>query len=196
MQNNRFTRRWLYALIVTGTLTCALCGSVIAGALEPEKIKADRLFKAGTALADKTHYLEAIDLLEEARMVLEKGGDRKSELYAEVQFALAQTKIKGRLHQGFPADYVKAAREEIQTANELRDKLPRVLPQRFAEGLYLEGFILQKFFMLKDEARGCFSRCVEVDPGHAACKRELSAVLPGKEDDPRPTDTDPKSPKE
>ncbi|MEW6348230.1 MAG: hypothetical protein AB1646_04160 [Thermodesulfobacteriota bacterium] len=196
MNNLRFPRRWRYALIVAAALTGALCSSVIARGQEQETVKAERLLKAGTSLADQTHYLEALDLLDEARTLLEKVGDAKSAPYADVLFALAQAKIKGRLHQGFPSGYVKAARDDIQTANRLREKLPRVLPQKLAEGLYLEGYVLQRFFRQADEARSCFSRCVEVDPGHAACKRELSAVLPGKEDGRSPKDTEPDPSKE
>jgi hypothetical protein len=160
-------------------ISCALNALPCAWGQESDQVKAERLFRAGVTLAEKTHYLEALDLLDESRMFIETSGDPKSPQYSDILFALAQTKIKGRIHQDFPAFYVKTALKEIQSSNKLRDKLPEVLPQKLAEGLFLEGTIQKRFFMRKREALSCFSRCVEVDPGHAACKRELSSVIPG-----------------
>jgi tetratricopeptide (TPR) repeat protein len=137
----------------------------------------------GTAeeLADKTRYLEALDLLDEARDILDTNGSPQTALYSDVLFALAHTKIKGRLHQNFSAYYVKSALQEIQAANKLREKLPNMLPQRLAEGYYLEGLIQKRFFLRTDQARACFLKAVNVDPGAAAAKRELSELIAGKE---------------
>jgi hypothetical protein len=137
---------------------------------------AEKLLKTGLMLADKTYYLEALDLLDKARDVLETSGGENSVVYADVMFALAQTKIKARLHQDFPAYYVKTALQEVQLANKLREKLPGVFPQKLAEGYYLEGFIHKRFFMKKNIARACFERAAKIDPGAGAAKRELSEL--------------------
>ncbi len=170
----------LWLVVVLGAI-----GPSSAWGQTPDLVKADRFLQAGMALSEKTHYLEALDLLDDARMLIEKVGNQNSPLYADVLFALALTKIKGRIHQDFPAFYVKSARKDIEDSNRLRGKLPGVLPQKLAEGLYLEGTIHQRFFKGERKAHDCFSRCVEVDPGNAACKRELSPLIPGA-----PTKTD------
>jgi tetratricopeptide (TPR) repeat protein len=137
---------------------------------------ADKLLSAGQSLSERTHYLEALDLLDEAKDMLEQSGGNQTALYAEVLYGLAQTKIKARNLQGFPAYYVKTALQEIHAANKLREKLPDVLPQRMAEGYYLEGYIHKKFFMRKVVARSCFEKAKKVDPGFAPALRELSEL--------------------
>ncbi len=136
-------------------------------------ITADELLKTGQLLIEKTNYLEALDLLDEARDLLSASGKDQTALYADVLYSLAQAKIKARLHQDFPAYYVKTALREIQAANKLRDRLGDVLPQKLAEGYYLEGYIQKKFFMRKNAARLCFKKATAIDPGSASAKREL-----------------------
>ncbi len=145
---------------------------------EPPDVHARRLSELGATLAEGTRYLEALDLLDEARDILEQAGTTDSETYADIRFALAQTKIKARLHQDFPAFYVKSALEDVQTANKLRERLPRVLPQKLAEGYFLEGYIQKNFFMRKPQAVALFKKTINVDPGHTRAKRELSELVP------------------
>lgn len=161
-------------VLIAALLTVLACAR--AGASESADLKARSLFKTGTDLSEKTDYLEALEMFEEARHLLDRAGQNETLLYADVLFALAQTKIKGRLHQNFPASYVKAALEDVQAANKLREKLPRVAAQSLAEGYFLEGYIHKKFFMRTKQAESCFVKCVKVDPGNAAAKRELSDV--------------------
>jgi tetratricopeptide (TPR) repeat protein len=137
----------------------------------------EKLLKAGQELAENSHYLEALDLLEEARDILENNGPPQSSIYGDVLFTIAQTKIKGRLHQNFSAYYVKSALHEIQAANKLRERLPDTMPQRLAEGYYLEGYIQKRFFMRNNQALACFTKAVNIDPGLAAAKRELSDLI-------------------
>ncbi len=61
--------------------------------------------------------------MEKARDIVEASGGDNSALYADVLFALAQTKIKARLHQDFPANYVKTALQDVQSANKVREKI-------------------------------------------------------------------------
>ena len=63
---------------------------------------------AGITLSDLTDYLEALDILSEAQDVMEASGLNESALYADILYTLAQTKIKARIHQNFPAFYVKS----------------------------------------------------------------------------------------
>jgi len=142
-----------------------------AGAIGPEK-----LLQTGQELADKSHYLEALDLLEEARDILDNNGSPQGPMYADVLFTLAQTKIKGRLHQSFSAHYVKTALHDIQTANKLRERLPDIVPQRLGEGFFLEGYIQKRFFMRTNQAMACFSKALKIDPGLAPAKRELAEL--------------------
>ncbi|AFM24201.1 hypothetical protein [Desulfomonile tiedjei] len=137
---------------------------------------AEKLLKNGQLLSDKTNYLEALDLLDKARDILEASGADNSALFADVLFASAQTKIRARLHQDFPADYVKMALQEVQTANRLRETLTGVLPQKMSEGYFLEGYIHKRFFMRYSVARICFERALKFDSGNAAVKRELSEL--------------------
>lgn len=150
---------------------------VTVSARAAERITPAKLLRTGKVLAKLTHYLEALDLLEEARSILEKDGKRENRLYAEILFAIAETKIKGRLYQDFAAVYVKTALKDVQECNIVRERLPGVPPQELAEGYYLEGFIHKRFFMRKREARDCFERAIQLDPGNAAAKREKSELL-------------------
>ena len=165
---------WLMLAIVFLTPRGVLGGDL-------EEVQAAKLLSTGQVLAEKTHYLEAFDLLQEARDLLGEPNMKNAGVLSDVYFALAQAKIKARLHQGFPAHYVKTALEDVQMANRLREKLPGVLPQKLAEGYYLEGFIHKKFFMRNDVALACFRKAVNIDPGSAAAKRELSELIPGDE---------------
>jgi len=165
--------------LIAGLLVIAFCG--VATASEGAELRARSLLETGNALSDKTDYLEALEMFEDARYLLDQAGQNETLLYADVLFALARTKIKGRLHQDFPASYVKTALEDVQAANRLREKLPRVAPQSLAEGYFLEGYIHKKFFMRTKQAEKCFTTCVKVDPGNAAAKRELSDVKAGSE---------------
>jgi tetratricopeptide (TPR) repeat protein len=146
-------------------------------AAEAVTIGPEKLLQTGQELAEKTHYLEALDLLEEARDILDSNGSPRGSLYADVMFTLAQTKIKGRLHQNFSAHYVKTALQDIQTANKLRERIPEVVPQRLAEGFFLEGHIQKRFFMRTNQAMACFSKAVNIDPGLAPAKRELFELM-------------------
>jgi len=144
-------------------------------------VEAENLFKLGEDLAERTHYLEALDVLDEAKDILESSGEIGTGLYGDILFALAQTKIKGRIHQDFSAYYVKTALQDIQAANKLRERLTGVLPQKLAEGYYLEGYIHKKFFMRNTLASSCFDKAVKIDPGAVAAKRELSELKPFEE---------------
>jgi len=137
----------------------------------------EKLLKTGQELAERTHYLEALDLLEEARDILENNGPSQSSIYADVLFSLAETKIKARLHQQFSSHYVKTALQDIRTANRIRERLPEIVPQRLAEGYFLEGYIQKRFFMRKNQAMACFSKAVNIDPGLAPAKRELFELM-------------------
>jgi hypothetical protein len=139
-------------------------------------VTADKLLSAGQLLSERTHYLEALDVLEEAKDMLEASRANQTRLYAEVLYSLAETKIKARNLQGFPAYYVKTALQDIHAANKLREKLSDVVPQRLAEGYYLEGYIHKKFFMRKREACMYLKKAETIDPGYAAAKRELSEL--------------------
>ncbi len=98
-------------------------------------------------------------------------------IYGDVLYALAETRIKGRLHQSFPAQYVKFALKEVQQANKVRERLRDLPPRKFAEGYFVEGYIQKKFFKRTDEALVCFERAVSIDPGFAAAKRELGELI-------------------
>jgi tetratricopeptide (TPR) repeat protein len=148
---------------------------------QPPEAKVEMLLKVGLALAEKTHYLEALDPLSEAADLLEEAGKQNTRAYGDALFGLAQTKTRGRLHQGFPAAYVKSALREVQTANKLRERLQDIPPQQMAQGYYLEGFIYKKFFLRNEKALSCFRKAVNVDPGFAAAKRELSELISEKE---------------
>ncbi len=140
---------------------------------------AKSLLNTGTILVDRTHYLEALDLLEEARDILDRDSMDQTTLYGDVLYALAEAKIKGRLYQNFSAYYVKTALEDIQAANRIREKIGGILPQRMAQGYYLEGFIHKRFFMDKDKAESCFMKAVSIDSSSAAAKREWSELIIG-----------------
>ncbi|MGO9568323.1 MAG: hypothetical protein ACLP5H_12350 [Desulfomonilaceae bacterium] len=156
--------------LVIGALTQL---SSVARANDQSAITADKLLSTGQLLTERTHYLEALDLLQEAKDKLDAAGTNNTAMYADVLFALAQTKIKARNLQDFPAYYVKTALQDIQATNKLREKLSNVLPQKLAEGYYLEGYINKKFFVRKSAARSCFEKAKNIDPGSVAAKREL-----------------------
>jgi|GEM_PF-639809 len=155
--------------------------AVLIQASESPELKAENLLRTGTVLAEKTHYLEALEMFDEARDLLDQAGSNQTLLYSDVLFSLAQTKIKARIHQDFAASYVKSGLEEVQAANRLREKLSGVLPQKLAQGYYLEGYILKRFFRRTKQAVSCFVKAVNVDPGSAAAKRELSELVTGPE---------------
>lgn len=155
--------------------------SIAAVAADSPGVTPKKLLATGKILADNTHYVEALDLFDEARSLVLQEGQTQTELHADILYALAATKIKGRLHQHFPAYYVKAALDEIQDANRMRERLAGVLPQKMAEGYYLEGLIHKRFFMRNVQAVSCFVKAVNIDPGSVAAKRELSElVTPGE----------------
>lgn len=156
---------------------------LLAGSLFPSESLAEaearKLLRTGMILVDRTHYLEALDLLEEARDILDRDEKREPGLYGDVLYAIAEAKIKGRLHQTFSAYYVKTALEDIQRANRIREKISGMLPQKLARGYYLEGIIHKRFFMRKEKAMSCFVKAVNVDPSSVAAKRELSELITG-----------------
>lgn len=161
--------RVLLCLIAAITMGQIAAG-VPAHAVEPQ---ASKLLQTGQVLAEKTHYLEALDLLNEAREIAEASDKQQTGFYADILYALAQTKIRGRLHQQFPAYYVKTALEDVQAANKVREAIPGILPQKLAEGYFLEGFVQKKFFLRRNEARACLEKAKNLDPGSAAVRREL-----------------------
>lgn len=180
----RFRRTTTILVALRGLLPLLLCCAAFVSLVQgtafgadPPEILAENRLKTAKMLVEKTHYLEALDLLEEAKDILETAGTVNSAIYPDILFELAQTKIRGRLHQNFPASYVKSALEDVQAANKAREKLTEALPQKLAEGYYLEGFIQKKFFMRNDTATKCFLRAVGIDPGYIAAKRELSELV-------------------
>ena len=177
-------RHLLVAVIVGWTISGMLVfhpSSVSADEIEIEKAKG--LIKAAEVLSSRSHYLEALDHLWEARLVLKQIREDNTQLYADLMFLTAETKIKGRRHQDFPASYVKSALKDIKIANRLRKRNPKILPQRLAKGYFLEGYIQKWFFMRNKKALECFRECVKVDSSHAACKRELSDLLVKRENE-------------
>jgi hypothetical protein len=157
----------------------ALCviASGSANSAESGAVLAEKLLNTGVTLSNRSHYLEALDVLSEAQDIMESSGLNESTLYADVLYTSAQTKIKARIHQNFPAFYVKSALKEVQTSNRLKEKIRGILPQKLAEGYYLEGYIHKKFFMRTNVALTCFTKAVHFDPGFVAAKRELSELV-------------------
>lgn len=150
----------------------------LAGAVHAEGVlEAEALLRLGRALSDGDNFVEALDHLNEARDALEEVKATQSRLYGDVLYALAATKIKGRLRQAFPAAYVKTALKDIQACNRLREKTGEALSQESAEGWFLEGYIQKRFFMRKDEAAACFMRAVSFDAAFGPAKRELSELI-------------------
>ncbi len=165
-----------------GLIGAALLGFLIARAFfapvcAAEAVTGEHLYRTGVDLMEKSRYLEALDLFSEARRMLEADGKRDTRLFSDLLYAIASTKIRGRLHQSFPALYVKTALKEIEQANSLREKLSDAPARQLAEGYFLEGFIHQRFFKRKREAREIFQRAIKVDPGFAPAKRALSGML-------------------
>ncbi|HMK36094.1 MAG TPA: hypothetical protein VK463_13560 [Desulfomonilaceae bacterium] len=153
-----------------------IVATTVSFAQNNASIEAEKLLKLGQELSERAHYLEALDLLEEARDMLDASAATDSGLYGDVLFSLAKSKIKGRIHQDFPAYYVKTALQDVQAANKLREKLTGTLPQKLAEGYYLEGYIHKRFFMRNSLALECFVKAKNIDPGAVAAKRELSEL--------------------
>jgi len=154
----------------------SMCQAPCVHASDAGDFKAEDLLKAGAGLTERKHYLEALDHLEEARGLMEKAEYTNTPLYADIMFGLAEAKIKARIHQGFPAYYVKTALEDVQVANRVRERLSGVMPQRLAEGYFLEGYIQKTFFMRYEAAAKIFEKALTVDPGLTAAKRELSEL--------------------
>lgn len=170
------TIRWRWVGLASAMILL-VCASLVEAQQTP--VEPRTFLRSGLSLAEKAHYLEALDILNEARDMLESSGDTQGRDYGDVLYALAQTKIKGRIHQDFPAFYVKGALKDVQAANSLRDKLSNIPPQHLAEGYFLEGYIHKKFFLRKDQARSCFDKALAIDPGFSAAKRELSELVSG-----------------
>lgn len=141
----------------------------------------EKLVKTGTFLTEKNHFLEALDLFQEAGDILEASSATAGEPYARVLFMLSQTKVKARIHQNFPAGYIKTALQDVQTSNRIREKLPGVVSQSLAEGYFLEGYIHKHFFMRKSQAIICFTKAVSVDPRFVAARRELFDLEVGED---------------
>jgi hypothetical protein len=170
--------RCLRLLLVLAVAVVVLGGAIPAHAASA---RGEKLLRVGLDLSEKTHYVEALDLLEEARDTLEAEGVTQTALYGDVLYALAETRIKGRLHQSFPAQYVKSALKEVQLANKVRERLRDLPPRKLAEGFFVEGYIQKKFFKRTSEALVCLEKAVNVDPGFAAAKRELGELILSKE---------------
>ncbi len=147
----------------------------------PSDVQASKLLNMGKSLSERSHYLESLDLFEEARDILETSGMDNTALYSDVLHEMAKTKIKARLHQNFPAQYVRTALEDVQLSNRVWEKLSGASPQSLAEGYYLEGYIHKKFFMRMDQARSSFLKALRVDPASVAAKRELSELISSQE---------------
>ncbi|MCX5871706.1 MAG: hypothetical protein NTY51_00480 [Deltaproteobacteria bacterium] len=142
-----------------------------------QDLQVTKLLNVGRSLVERTHYLEALDLLDAARDYLEVSGSDQPELYADILYELARAKIKARLYQNFPAYYVKTALEDIQASNRIRERLDRTVPQKLADGYYLEGFVHKKFYMRREQAEINFLKALKIDPGSVAAKRELSELI-------------------
>ncbi len=76
---------------------------------------------------------------------------------------------------------MKTALEDVQASNRIRERLDRTIPQKLADGYYLEGFIQKKFFMRKDQAEINFLKALKIDPASVAAKRELSELVSGQD---------------
>lgn len=158
-----------------------LCVAFGVWAAEGGTVTPEQLLNCGRGLVDQTHYLEALDVLQEACDQLEHDNNTQSELYADTLFGLAQAKIKGRIHQRFPAYYVKTALENVKKSNKLLERITGVLPQKLSAGYFLEGYIHWNFFRRKPQAVSCFVKAVNVDTGNAAAKRALSELITGED---------------
>ena len=169
-----------FLLKVTIVIMC-LASNGYAQVQISSDVQASKLLNIGKSLSERSHYLESLDLFEEARDLLETSGMDNSALYSDVLHEMAKTKIKARLHQNFPAQYVRTALEDVQLSNRVREKLAGALPQSLAEGYYLEGYIHKKFFMRMDQAHANFLRALRVDPASVAAKRELSELISSQE---------------
>jgi hypothetical protein len=141
---------------------------VLGGDLE--EAQAAKLLSTGQVLAEKTHYLEAFDLLQEARDMLGEPNMKNAGVLSDVYFALAQAKIKARIHQGFPAHYVKTALEDVQMANKLRELRDTIL-----KGSSIRSFLCAMTLLWPVFARQSISIPVQLRPrGNSA---NLSQVM-------------------
>ena len=77
-------------------------GVAVCQMKDAQDLQAIKLLNVGKMLVQRTHYLEALDLLEEARDSLDVTGSDRPELYADILYELAGAKIKARLYQNFP----------------------------------------------------------------------------------------------
>jgi len=152
-------------------------GVAVCQMKDAQDLQAIKLLNVGKMLVQRTHYLEALDLLEEARDSLDVTGSDRPELYADILYELAGAKIKARLYQNFPAYYVKTALDDIQASNRIRERSDKTAPQKLANGYYLEGFIHKKFFMRREQAETNFLKALKIDPGSVGAKRELSELI-------------------
>lgn len=172
----------IFRIFAVLAILCALQVFVAsAQSIASSEVQASRLFVTGKSLAERAFYLESLDMFEEARDILEAAGLVGIGLYSDVLHEMAKSKIKGRIHQNFPAQYVKTALEDVQISNRVREKLVNPLPQNLAEGYYLEGYIHKKFFMRMDQAQTNFQKALRVDPASVAAKRELSELISSQE---------------
>jgi hypothetical protein len=150
---------------------------IVAAQVSAQTHPPELMLRMAETLVKKTHYLEALDVLNEARDHIEELGATQNSLYADLLHCMAQAKIMGRLHQGFPAFYVKTALEDIQAANKLRENLPGTLPQRLSEGYFLEGYIHWNYFRRRNQAMALYVRAISLDSGNSAAKRALSELI-------------------
>jgi hypothetical protein len=176
-------RSWWVFLGVLSLCSGALVVSDVAWANSNGLVgEAEKLLRASQDQAEKTYYIEALDTLDEAVDMIRAAGTTDGAVYGDALYAMTQVKIKGRLHQNFPALYVKTALKDVQASNKLRERQRNILPRKLAEGYYLEGYIQKKFFKREREAGSCFKKAVAADPGFAAAKRELSELI-GSDDE-------------
>jgi hypothetical protein len=161
---------------VTAAITIGGAGNCRAGDYDLSKVRS--LYRSGLVLIDKKSYLEALDCLSEARQILEKSKSENSREFSDILYAMAEAKMKGRIHQGFSAAYVKSALKDVLAANKVRETMTDIPAQTLAEGYYLAGIIQTKFIpSRREDGYRCLEKCVTVNPGSAACKRELSGLL-------------------
>lgn len=166
----------MLAIMIAAIVSIRLGGNCFAA--DYDSSRARSLYRTGLVLIDNTAYLEALDCLGEAEQILEAAGETESRAYSDILYAKAEAKMKGRIHQDFCAAYVKSALKDVLAANKLRETLTDIPAQTLAEGYYLAGIIQTKFIPSRREnGYRCLEKCVTVNPGSAACKRELSGLL-------------------
>jgi tetratricopeptide (TPR) repeat protein len=170
-----------YHVLFFGMIVILWSGNVLGQKGPTPESLVTKLLSVAHELVQRTHYLEALDLLEEARDTLDSSGADHPELYADTLYELARAKIKARLYQNFPAYYVKTALEDVQASNRIRERLDKSIPQELADGYYLEGFIQKKFFMRREQAKTNFLKALKIDPASVAARRELSELVSGQD---------------